>query len=67
MPSIHVQLFEGRTAEKKAALARELTDACVRVIGGSADSVDVIFTDVARGDWATGGVLWSDKPPSKPD
>lgn len=66
MPTLHVELFEGRTPQQKAALAKELTDACVRVLGGSADGVDVIFTDVARHDWATGGVLWSDKAPAKP-
>jgi 4-oxalocrotonate tautomerase len=68
MPTIHVELFEGRTVEQKRALARELTDAAVRVLGGSPDGVDVIFSDVKRGDWATGGVLWSDKgkPPSQP-
>ena len=66
MPTIRVELFEGRTAQQKAALAKELTDACVRVLGGGADGVDVVFQDVARHDWATGGVLWSDKAPTKP-
>ena len=61
MPTIRVELFEGRTKQQKADLAAELTDACVRVLGGSADSVDIVFYDVARQDWATGGVLWSDK------
>ena len=65
MPTLRVELFSGRTPQQKAALARELTDACVRVLGGSADGVDVVFYDVARGDWATGGTLWSDKPPAK--
>ena len=36
MPTLHVELFEGRTLQQKAALAKELTDACVRVLGGSA-------------------------------
>jgi 4-oxalocrotonate tautomerase len=70
MPTIHVELFEGRTIEQKAALARALTDACVQVLGGSAASVDVIYRDVARHDWATGGRLWSEPaaaaPPSGP-
>jgi 4-oxalocrotonate tautomerase len=67
MPTIHVELFEGRTVEQKRALAQELTSAVVRVLGGSPDSVDVIFRDVARQDWATGGTLWSDKvKPSAP-
>ena len=63
MPTIHVELFEGRSVEMKRALAQELTAACVRVLGGSAAGVDVIFTDVSRHDWATGGVLWSEMPP----
>ncbi len=66
MPTIRVELFEGRTPQQKQALARELTEACVRVLGGSADGVDVVFHDVRRHDWATGGVLWSEKTPSKP-
>ncbi len=67
MPTIRVELFEGRTPRQKAALARELTDACVRVLGGSADGVDVLFFDIARHDWSSGGTLWSDKPqPPKP-
>jgi 4-oxalocrotonate tautomerase len=63
MPTIHVELFEGRSVDLKRALAQELTTACVRVLGGSAAGVDVIFSEVARHDWATGGVLWSEMPP----
>jgi len=61
MPTLRVELFEGRTPEQKAELAKELTAACVRVLGGSPDGVDVVFFDVARQNWATGGVLWSEK------
>lgn len=63
MPTLRVELFEGRSAEQKAALARELTDACVRVLGCKPGGVDILFYDIARGDWATGGVLWSEAPP----
>jgi 4-oxalocrotonate tautomerase len=66
MPTIRVELFEGRTAQQKAALAKEITEACVRVLGGSPDSVDILFFDMQRQDWATGGVLWSEKAPAKP-
>jgi 4-oxalocrotonate tautomerase len=59
MPTIRIEMFEGRSAEQKAALAREVTEACVRVLGGSAGSVDVLFFDIKKSDWATGGVLWS--------
>lgn len=65
MPTLRVELFEGRTSEQKAALAQELTAACVRVLGGKADGVDVLFYDVARENWATGGVLWSEPPAAK--
>lgn len=64
MPTLRVELLEGRTPQQKAALARELTDACVRVLGGSSDCVDVLFHDIARQDWATGGGLWSEKTSS---
>jgi 4-oxalocrotonate tautomerase len=59
MPTIRIELFEGRSAEQKAALAREITEACVRVLGGNASGVDVLFFDIKKSDWATGGVLWS--------
>jgi 4-oxalocrotonate tautomerase len=64
MPTIRVELFEGRTPAQKAALAQELTQACVRVLGGKPDGIDVVFYDIARGDWATGGRMWSESAPS---
>ena len=61
MPTIRVELFEGRTIEQKRALAAALTEATVRTLGGSADSVDILFFDMARENWATAGTLWSDR------
>ena len=66
MPTIHVEMFAGRTVEQKRALAQALTDATVRTLGGSPEAVDIIFTDVQKQDWATGGLLWSDKAPPAP-
>lgn len=69
MPSIHIEMFEGRTPEQKRNLVKAVTDAVVSTLGGSPESVDIILTDVKRSDWATGGVLWSEKaaaPPAKP-
>lgn len=63
MPTLRVELFEGRTLQQKRDLARELTEACKRVLCGNGDGVDVIFYDIARQDWASGGQLWSDKAP----
>ena len=61
MPTIRVELFAGRSVDQKRALAQALTEATVRTLGGSPDGVDVVFVDVERHDWATGGKLWSDK------
>jgi 4-oxalocrotonate tautomerase len=66
MPTIRVELFAGRTVEQKRALAQALTEATVRTLGGSPDGVDILFYDVQRQDWATGGTLWSDRPPAPP-
>lgn len=61
MPTIRVELFEGRTEEQKRVYAQALTKATVEAIGSSPDAVDVIFYDIKKTDWATGGVLWCDK------
>ena len=66
MPTIRVELFAGRSVEQKRALAQALTEATVRTLGGAADSVDIVFCDVERHDWATGGQLWSDKAAAPP-
>ncbi|MGQ9367889.1 4-oxalocrotonate tautomerase [Azospirillum sp. ST 5-10] len=61
MPTINIQLFEGRTVEQKRAYAKALTDTTVQVLGCSADAVDIIFHDVKKSDWASGGKLCSDE------
>ncbi|KPF58305.1 4-oxalocrotonate tautomerase [beta proteobacterium AAP51] len=66
MPTVHVQLFKGRTADQKRAAAVAITEAVVKTLGGKAETVDVIFHDIERHDWATGGVLWSDPPAAAP-
>jgi 4-oxalocrotonate tautomerase len=66
MPTLHVEMFAGRTVEQKRALAAALTEACVKTLGTSPEAVDIVFRDVERHDWATGGRLWSDAGPPKP-
>jgi 4-oxalocrotonate tautomerase len=61
MPTIRVDLFEGRTPEQKKKLVEALTQACVDALGSKPESVDVLLFDVKPSDWATGGVLWSQK------
>lgn len=64
MPVIRVEMFAGRTPEQKRALAKALTDAFVTAVGGTPQAVQVILQDVERSDWATGGVLASERPTS---
>ena len=64
MPTIRVELMEGRTVEQKRELVKALTQACVDTLGSKAEQVDVLLFDIKRHDWATGGQLWSEKPSS---
>jgi 4-oxalocrotonate tautomerase len=67
MPSIRVDMFEGRTHEQKRALVAAITEACTRTLSISPESVDILLFDIAKNHWATGGVLWSEKSaPAKP-
>lgn len=63
MPIIHVRLFEGRSVDQKRAFAEAVTQDAVRLLGCTPESVDVIYTDMAKSDWATAGKLWSDPKP----
>jgi len=60
MPTYHVEMMEGRTIEQKKKLVAEITRVSVDILGGEANSVDVIITDIKRENWATGGKLWSE-------
>ena len=60
MPTYHVEMLEGRTLEQKKKLVEAITRVSVDILGGQADSVDVLITDIRRDNWATGGKLWSE-------
>ncbi|MBL8381046.1 MAG: 4-oxalocrotonate tautomerase [Burkholderiales bacterium] len=60
MPLIHISLFEGRTVEQKRELAQAITSETCRVLKIEPSSVDIIYEDIKKHDWATAGKLWSD-------
>lgn len=64
MPTIRVEMFEGRTPEQKKNLVKALTQACVETIGAKPESVDILLFDIKPSEWATGGELWSEKKKS---
>ncbi|GAB5506386.1 MAG: tautomerase family protein [Rhizobiaceae bacterium] len=67
MPFIRITLDEGRSADKKRAVAEAVTDAIVATLGGERDWVTIVFEDVGREDWSIGGRLQIDrKGPLKP-
>lgn len=63
MPIIRVEMFKGRSRDQKRALARELTDAFIRVAGGRPEAFHVVFTDMDKDNWAVGHELMSDRYP----
>ena len=64
MPTFHIELFEGRSVETKRELANALTRTTCDVLGVEPQSVEIIFIDVKRENWATAGRLWSDPAPN---
>ena len=60
MPTYHVEMMEGRTIDQKKKLVEAITRVSVEILGGAAESVDIIITDIKRENWATGGKLWAE-------
>jgi 4-oxalocrotonate tautomerase len=61
MPLIHVEMFEGRTQETKREFVEAITRETCRVLKCEPGAVDIIMRDVKKSDWASGGVIWSEK------
>ena len=61
MPIIRVEIFEGRSIEKKRELVEALTVETVRVLDCGEASVNVIIDEVKQENWAVGGKLYSDR------
>ncbi|MCK5654082.1 MAG: tautomerase family protein [Dehalococcoidia bacterium] len=59
MPIVRVEMWLGRTQSQKAELARVITEAMVSIAHTTPEATTVIFEDVAKENWATGGVLAS--------
>ena len=64
MPVVRVFFHEGRSPEKKRAIAEAITDALVRIAGSKRHAVNVIFDNVAREDFIIGGAPEFADPPA---
>ncbi len=60
MPIVQISLLEGRDAQVKRALLREVTEAVVRTTGVPPASVRVVLQEVPAAHWAVGGVSKED-------
>ena len=61
MPYVRIELVAGRSEDQKAAIAAAVTQAMVEHGGANPQSVWVVFDDVQKQNWATGGTLMSRK------
>jgi 4-oxalocrotonate tautomerase len=61
MPIIQVNLIEGRTTDQKRRLVTEMTQAVVNSLGVKTEDVRIILQDMAKDDYAVGGVLVIDR------
>jgi 4-oxalocrotonate tautomerase len=60
MPLIHVSLYEGRSIEQKREFVKAVTAEAARTLKCPPESVDIIFEDIKKSDWASAGKLASD-------
>jgi 4-oxalocrotonate tautomerase len=60
MPVVTVDLVAGRTNEQKSKIADAITKAMSEIGGAKPEAVYVVFNDVERDDWASGGKLLSE-------
>lgn len=61
MPIITVNMIEGRTVDQKRRLVAEMTDTVVRTLSVMPEDVTIIVQDMAKHDYAVGGVLFVDR------
>ncbi|MEK7435366.1 MAG: 4-oxalocrotonate tautomerase [Pseudomonadota bacterium] len=61
MPLIQVDMFDGRSPEFKREFVDGLTRETCRLLKCEPAAVQIILRDVKKSDWATAGVLWSEK------
>lgn len=63
MPILRVEIFEGRSVEKKRELTSALTAEMVRILECGEASVNVIIEERKKENWSAGGNLYSDQFP----
>lgn len=57
MPVIDITMWSGRTLEQKRTLARAITDDMVKILGVREESLQIIFHEIDKHNWAIGGKI----------
>ena len=57
MPMIHVEMLAGRSRAQKTELVEVFTREMARIAKCAPADIQIVFDEVARSDWAVGGVL----------
>ena len=61
MPIVQRHMREGRSSEMKKKLVAEMPASICSALGVTPEQVRIILSEMARGDFAVGGVLSSEK------
>jgi len=61
MPIIQINMYKGRTLEKKRKLVKAVTDAVEESLGVKREDVRIILREMEKSDYAIAGKLTSDE------
>jgi len=61
MPMVQITMLQGRTAEQKRKVAKRITDALVEEAGARREGIIVVFHEVSKESYASGGELMADQ------
>jgi 4-oxalocrotonate tautomerase len=60
MPIITITLYEGRTIDQKRQMSEEITEVVSRIARIKKAGVNILFNEIKKNNWSTGGILLSD-------
>ena len=63
MPVITIDILDGKTEKQKQQLVEKITDAVCEITQCPREVVTVIFHDIPRTNWGSGGKLKTSGPP----
>jgi 4-oxalocrotonate tautomerase len=61
MPLVQITMLTGRTVDQKRKLAQRITDVMVEEAKAQREAVVVVFNEVPKESYASGGILVADK------